>query len=127
MLLERIEGEIHLLYNKVPTDPNNDKIPYINMEIEYILINPKKWDNDLIISINPGFSYYPPNEDTSNPIFMDYHLTLIKNNNDDEIKESISIMFRSKNIAKEYLKILGVERELNIESVYSKIGPQFKI
>jgi hypothetical protein len=126
MILERIEGEIHLSYSSMPMDPNNDKIPHINMEIEYILINIKEWDNDLIISINPGFSYYPPNGDMSNPIFMDYHLYLVKNN-DNDVRESISIMFRSKNIAKEYLKILGAERESNTENVYSKIGPQFKI
>jgi hypothetical protein len=127
MILERIEGEIHLIYNSVPTDYNNDKIPHINMDIEYILINPKEWDNDLIISMNPGFSYYPPNGDTSNPILMEYHLSLIKNNNDDNIRESILITFRSKNIANEYLKILGTERELNVESAYSKLPEQHKI
>jgi hypothetical protein len=126
MILERIEGEIHLIYNSVPTDYNNDRIPHVSMDIEYILINPKEWDNDLIISMNPGFSYYPPNGDTSNPILMEYHLSLIKNNNDD-IRESILITFRSKNIAKEYLKILGTERELNVESAYSKLPEQHKI
>jgi len=127
MILERIEGEIHLSYNSVPTDYSNDKIPYINKDIESILINLKEWDNDLIISINPESSHYPINGNISNPILMEYHLTLIKNNNDDNIRESILITFRSKNIAKEYLKILGAERELNTESIYSKIGPQFKI
>jgi hypothetical protein len=57
---------------------------------------------------------------------MEYHILLEKKESE-KIKECVNIFFASKQMARGYLKLFLNEIGENHESVYNKLGNQYKI
>jgi len=128
MFLESVTNEVNIVYEKYFIDENGNMGNIImNFELDSIIINLKEWDyNHLFIANVPGFIHYPINSTSSAGVPMEYHIFLEKKESEKTI-ESVRIYFASKKIAREYLKIFLNEIGENHESVYDKLGSQFKI
>jgi hypothetical protein len=128
MIIEEINNELYISYSSTPLDPSDANIPFITNEINSIIVDINEWNFGLLaIQYYPDFLYYPinPGPNMSDPIILEYHIVLKKE--DTKKLESIILKFRSKIIAREYLKIMGKELNKNITNIYSELGDQFKI
>jgi hypothetical protein len=99
----------------------------MNVELDSIIINLKEWDYNHLFIVNVrGFIHYPISNTSGVGTTMEYHI-LLERKESEKIKESVRIYFASKQMAREYLKIFLNEIGENHESVYDKLGNQYKI